>query len=66
MTRLQAWPPSSCAARLFTFVAATLQNLFHFGLLAGSIVLVAMAADFLLVPAIIQLAGAKTGERRLR
>jgi len=44
------------AAGFFTYMTATLKNLYHFGLLAGAIVLVAMAADFLLVPALLQLA----------
>jgi len=44
------------AAGFFTYMTATLKNLYHFGLLAGAIGLVAMAADFLLVPALLQLA----------
>ncbi len=40
------------AAGFFVYTTATLQNFFYFGLLTGTTVLVAMLADFLLVPAL--------------
>jgi predicted RND superfamily exporter protein len=39
-------------AGFYTYMAATLSNVFHFGLLTGTVVLLAMLADFLLVPAL--------------
>ncbi len=49
------------AAGFFIYCTATLQNLLHFGLLTGCTVLVAMLADFLLVPALLELVLGRRG-----
>jgi predicted RND superfamily exporter protein len=39
----------------FIFMCASMQNLFHFGLLTGTAIILALAADFLLAPALLTL-----------
>ncbi len=47
---------AALAGGFFIYAAATLKNLVHFGTLIGSIVVVALVADLLLVPALLALA----------
>lgn len=50
----------------FIFMFASMQNLFHFGLLTGSALILALIADFFLAPALLTLvAGSKAGRRAL-
>jgi hypothetical protein len=48
----------------FIFMFAAMNNLFYFGLLAGSAVLLALASDLLLAPALMALAINRRERRR--
>jgi predicted RND superfamily exporter protein len=50
------------SAGFFTFMFADLNNLFYFGLMTGSVILLALAADFFVAPALVVLFYRKSGE----